>query len=465
MRPFATLLLLLLALVSGALPGAAQTSPRATLVATLDSLARAHAADSMVAGVAVAVVQGRDTLLLRGYGAADLEWGVPMPDDAVFEIGSVTKQFTAAAVLQLVEEGKLDLDADLTTYLPDYDTQGRRIPLRRLLDHTSGIKGYTEMPMFGEFMVRSLPRDSLVARFQAEPLEFEPGMAMIYNNSAYFLLGLVIEKASGIPYEEYVEARLFQPLGMTRSSYCDHQAMVERRARGYEQRPAGLVPRSYLDHAWPYAAGSLCSTAGDLVRWNQVLHGGELLSAESYAALITPHPLEDGTPVRYAMGLQRVDDGGRQAIVHGGGINGFLSSGSYYPDEELIVVVLQNSAGPRGPQTLAQALIQAVLGPGTPPQAPGTFAGELATLAGTFRGPARGSTMTVEVGVEEGVLVLRPAGAPNPTRPAYRDGLRWQAGNTFFSFEMGVDGRAAVLRVDQGGGLFVLRRVEGAGAR
>jgi len=181
-------------------PTAAQSPDRAALVSLLDSLATAWAADSLVAGASVAVVHRGDTLLLEGYGVADLEWDVAMATDAVFEIGSMTKQFTAAAVLQLAEQGKLDLDADFTTYLPDYDTQGRRIPLRRLLDHTSGIRGYTEMPVFGEIMMRKLPRDSLVAKIEAAPFDFEPGTAQTYNNSAYFLLGLIVAKASGEPY-------------------------------------------------------------------------------------------------------------------------------------------------------------------------------------------------------------------------------------------------------------------------
>ena len=461
MRTAPTALILgTLAAVLSALPATAQVPDRAGLVATLDSLARAHAADTLVAGTAVAVVHRGDTLLLGGYGLADLEWGVPMVSDAVFEIGSMTKQFTAASVLQLVEQGKLDLGADLTAYLPDYDTQGRRIPFRRLLDHTSGIKGYTEMPVFGEYMMRELPRDSLVAKFEAVPLEFEPGTALIYNNSAYFLLGLVIEKVSGEKYGDYVKEHIFEPLGMSRSYYCDEDAVVARRAHGYDQGPQGLVQKAYLDHTWPYAAGSLCSSAGDLVRWNLALHGGKVLSAASYADMTTPDPLVDGTPVRYAMGLGVYDDNGRRALAHGGGINGFLSDGWYYPDEDLIVVVLQNSAGQRQPGTLSRALINAVLGPGTPPVA-GAFAGDLAGLAGTYRGPSRGRELTVEVSADAGVLSIRPAGAQQPVKPMYVDGLRWRAGNTFWMFEAGPDGRATALRMDHGGGHYVLERAEG----
>ncbi|GMV04904.1 MAG: hypothetical protein AMXMBFR53_11840 [Gemmatimonadota bacterium] len=451
-----------LALTAFAGPGAAQSADRARVVATLDSLARAHVSDSLVAGVAVGVVSRGDTLLLGGYGLADLEWAVPMATDAVFEIGSVTKQFTAAAVLRLVEEGKLDLGADITTYLPDYDTQGRSIPLRRLLDHTSGIKGYTEMPVFGEYMTRSLPRDSLVEKFEAVPLEFEPGTALIYNNSAYFLLGLIVEKVSGEPYEEWVEKHLFQPLGMSRSSYCQQHAVVERRAHGYDQGPAGLQRKRYLDHTWPYAAGSLCSTAGDLLRWNQALHGGEVVDAASYEDMTTPDPLVDGTPVRYAMGLMVFDDNGRRAITHGGGINGFLSDAWHYPEQGLTVVVLQNAASQRGPGQLARSLVEAVIGKGEEPVA-GTFAGDLSALVGTYRGPARGQEWTADVSVVDGVLAIRRTGQREPFKPMYVDGLRWKQGNAFWWFEPGPDGKASVLRTDAGGGHYVLKRVPDQG--
>jgi CubicO group peptidase (beta-lactamase class C family) len=442
-------------------PAGAQVTDREALVAALDSAALAHAQDEMVAGISVAVVRGSDTLLMKGYGQVDLEWDVPTPVDggASYEIGSMTKQFTSASILQLVEDGKLDLDADITTYLPDYDTQGYTIPVRRLLDHTSGIKGYTEMPVFGEIAMRKLPRDSLVTLVEAAPLDFEPGTALIYNNSAYFLLGLIIEEVTGKTYEEYVAENLFGPLGMADSYYCSERAIRQHRAHGYDGSPGGLVRAAYLDHTWPYAAGSLCSSVGDLVRWNQALHGGGLLSEGSYRALITPMPLKDGTPTRYGMGLGIMGQGKHRSISHGGGINGFLSDGRYYPEEGLIIVVLQNSTGPRGPGALGAALAELVLGPepgitGTP------FQGDLDELLGSYTGPARGRPLTIQVTREDDALVFTPVGTTNAMRPLHLEGLTWGEGSVRAWFVKEA-GKVTELRLDQGSGLYVLRREVG----
>lgn len=453
-------LLLALALASvGPSSLAAQVGDRARLVAALDSAARAHVAREGVPGVSVAVVRGADTLLMRGYGFVDLEWDVPTPADASasYEIGSVTKQFTAAAVLQLVEEGKLDLDADVTGYLPDFDTRGHRVPLRRLLDHTSGIKGYTEMPVFGELMPRRLPRDTLVSLIEAEPFEFEPGTAAIYNNSAYFLLGLVVEAASGMPYEAYVRERLFEPVGMDGSYYCSERAVRDGRAHGYDGSPDGLVRAAYLDHTWPYAAGSLCSTAGDLVRWNRALHGGGVLSPASYREMTTPRPLVDGTPTEYAMGLGIGRHGGTPVIAHGGGINGFLSDARYYPEHELVVVVLQNSTSPPGPGALGRAFADLVLGPAPEPTAV-AFDGDLDGLVGEYAGPVRGAHRHLVVTREGGALVMKEPEDEEAARPIHVGEGVWADGGTRYRFVM-ADGRALELRVSQGAGHYVLRRI------
>lgn len=451
---------IVLAVVAIPAPLTAQIADRARLIAALDSAAGAHAADPMVAGVSVAVVRGADTLLMRGYGSADLEWSVPTPEDATasYEIGSVTKQFTAAAVLKLVEAGKLDLDEDFTTYLPEFDTREHVVPLRRLLDHTSGIRSYTEMPVFGELAVKALPRDTLVSLVEAEPFDFEPGTAQIYNNSAYFLLGLIIEKVSGRTYEDYIRSELFEPIGLEGSYYCSHSALRAGKAHGYDASPAGLRHRLPLDHTWPYAAGSLCSTVRDLVRWNAALHGGRVLQPASYAAMTTPQPLVDGTPLSYAMGLLIGEHNGHRVISHAGGIPGYLSDASYFPDVDLTIVVLQNTAGPRGPNALMNALVELILGPRPEPVAV-PYEGSLDALAGEYAGPARGIHAHVVVSREGDQLVFTMRGQEDDARPVHVGEGVWQDGGTRRWFVMGTNGRAIELRIAQGSGLYVLRRV------
>ena len=438
--------------------GAAQRS-RAESVRLMDSIAASPVVEGRVAGLAAAVVRGSDTLLIKGYGKADLEWDAAMTSDAVFEIGSVTKQFTAAAILQLRDAGKLDLDADITRYLPDYPVNGRRIPVRRLLDHTSGIKGYTEMRSFREINTRALPRDTLVGRFAAEPFDFEPGEALIYNNSGYFLLGLIIEKVSGMSYEDYVEKELFAKLGMHRSSYCSNSDVVPRRAHGYNLANGSTLERApYLDHTWPYAAGSLCSTTVDLITWLRALRGGSVLPPASYQEMITPGSLNDGTKVRYAMGLARTPDArGRPAIHHGGGIFGFVSDTRYYPDEDLYVVVLVNTTGNLSPAAIATEMVDVLLP--RPQVAMRAFEGDAAPLVGTYAGAARGQTLTVKVALNGNGLTLAPEGAQRPAPLSWVEGWTFTLGGQIVTFERnGSNGPAAVVRLDSGGGHYVLRR-------
>jgi len=333
------------------------------------------------------------------------------------------------------------------------------VPLRRLLDHTSGIKGYTEMPVFGELMMRDLPRDSLVRLVEREPFEFEPGTALIYNNSAYFLLGLIIEEVTGQAYEDFIAERLFRPLGMADSYYCSERVVRERRAHGYDAAGEdSLALAAYIDHTWPYAAGSLCSTVADLVRWNEALHGGQVLTDASYRAMISPAPLVDGTPVRYAMGLVADSTDGRRSIGHGGGIPGFLTEGRYYPDDDLIVVVLQNSTSPVGPAVLEDQLVELVLGPPEVEPAAAPYASSLDELAGRYAGPARGGPLTVTVSVADGELSVEPESGAART-PAYRGGLTWADGGLLLTF-VREQGRVVALRWDTGGGHYVLRRQE-----
>lgn len=437
-------------------PGPAQAPPPAGLAQAVDSIASAFLQGGKGAGLSIAVVKGRDTVALKGYGLADLELDVPTPPRAVYEIGSVTKQFTAVALLMLRDEGKLSLDDDFTKYLPDYPTGGRRITVRQLLNHTSGIKGYTEMREFGPMMVRDLPRDSLVALFARAPFDFEPGEREIYNNSAYFLAGLVIEKVSGMSYAEFVKVRIFDKVGMRDSHYCSESAIIPRKVKGYDMGPKGLQKQAFLRHTYPYAAGSLCSSAADLLLWNRALHGGKVLPAASYRELITPSTLKDGTRLRYALGLAIHDLNGHRAIEHGGGINGFLSASYYFPDEDAVIVVLSNSTGlPADP--VVAAIADRVFGKKTPVSRP--YTAPLGDLTGAYAGVGRGTPLKLRVTAEGNKLFVTMEGGtdPKPAELRYVGDDTWALGGQLLTFRR--QGRTVSgVAVDQAYGYTVLER-------
>jgi CubicO group peptidase (beta-lactamase class C family) len=452
-RPLAALALLATSVVAAS----AQSSDRDALVKQLDSLAGSGVLEKRAVGLVAAVVRGNDTLLLRGYGKADVEWDVPMPADAMFEIGSVTKQFTAVAILQLRDQGKLSLDDDITKWLPDFDTRGNKLTVRRLLDHTSGIKGLTEMPEFGNLVNSRFPRDSAYALIKRYPFQFPTGEAQIYNNSAFWLLGLVVEKASGMTYEDYVEKKLFEPLGMKRSMYCNSAENVGQRAHGYGVQNGQIRRAPSNVHTWPFAAGSLCSTAGDLVTWLKALHGGKVLSPGSYTEMITPAKLNDGTPIRYAMGLSVGRDiRGLKYVGHGGSIAGFTAEAAWYPDAQAAIVVLMNSNGNINPGAVAGELAAELLP--WERQVVKPFAGDPAPLVGKYQGPSRGRDMVVEVTQTPQGLAFSANGSP-PRQLPWIEGLTFRQGNAFLTFRrIGSDGPATELRFDAGGGYYILKR-------
>src|SRR5262245_24742569 len=255
-----------------------QANPR-----TLDSIAGAPVLANRAAGLVAAAVKGNDTLLLKAYGKADVEWDVPMTTDAMFEIGSIAKQFTAAAILQLRDAGKLTLDDPITKWVPNLDTSATRVTLRRLLSHTSGIFSFSEEPDWEiNYMAPRFPRDSAYRLIKVEPFKFPTGTAQAYSNSGFWLLGLVVEKASGMRFEDYVQRQIFDPLGMKRSMYCNSSANVTRRAHGYQMGGGALRRAPMVSYGWVFAPGAICSTAGDLVIWLKALHGGKVLSPASY---------------------------------------------------------------------------------------------------------------------------------------------------------------------------------------
>lgn len=353
-----------------------------------DSLFQASVDSSQIAGASVLVYKNGKTLMKKTYGYASLELSAPIPEGGIFEIGSVTKQFTAAAILKLAEANKLSLDDDFTQYL-DFETNGRKVTIDNLMNHTSGIPSYTEIPEFWDLSIQEHPRDSLVRLVESKPFMFEPGEALIYNNSAYFFLGLIIEKVTGQTYEEYLQESFFDPLGMDNTFYCSTSEVTKNKVYGYSYTPEGLKQKEYLNHTWPFSGGSLCSTTEDLLTWMTALHQGNVLSETLYKSLITPGQLKDGSQVNYAMALGNYSDFGNHRIGHGGGINGFLADTRYFPEEDLYIISLVNTTGPKGASFFADEITWKLLEKKTPQSVELDI--DTKVLEGKYTGAVRGS--------------------------------------------------------------------------
>ena len=397
------------ALLAGALatPNARAQDARA-LVQYVDSVATAAVAEHRTAGVSVAVVKNGRTVLAKGYGFADLENDVPATAETVYRIGSVTKQFTSAAIMRLVEQGKVSLDDTLQKFLPNFPTQGNRVTVRHLLNHTSGIKSYTSLgPKWQRVNRLDLATDSLVALFANEPFDFKPGDKWLYDNSGYFLLGMIIEKVSGKPYGQYLKDELFTPLGLKSTIYCDQAPLIKHRAQGYAFRPdSTFINAEPLSMTQPYAAGSLCSTVTDLAAWTLALSSGKVVSPASYKQMTTPGTLNDGKPLTYGFGLGVGTVGGHRQVSHNGGINGFISELHHYPDDSLVTVVLTNTGALAAVQ-LERLIARRALGIKDLPAVP-IDASALERLAGQYQlGDVR-----VRVFVEGGRLRAQSPGAP-----------------------------------------------------
>lgn len=368
-------------------PAGLQAQPRppdsvraaaARVGAAVDAIAEPARQRQQLAGMVVLAIRAGDTLLHRAYGVAEVENGVPLTAGHVFQLASITKQFTAAAILRLAADGRVDLDASITRYLPDAPTQGHPITVRQLLNHTSGIPDYAESPRIRTLKRLDLPPDTLVGLVRGTPLYFEPGDQMRYSNTGFVLLGQLIERITGMPYHSYVEEQVLRPAGARETRFCNPGALVPRLARGYTAASGGLKPADFISPHVPFSAGGFCGTASDLAVWNAGLHGargGRVLPAELHQVMQQPARIRGGRTTRYGLGLTLSSIGGRRALSHGGDIDGFTTFTAWLPDDSLNVVVLINTQGPIRPDAVTLAVVEAVSGrraPATPPEPPGS---------------------------------------------------------------------------------------------
>jgi len=292
-------------------------------------------------GAVFLVAKKGDIIYKKAFGLADLELQVPMETNNVFEIGSMTKQFTAISILMLMEKGKLRLDDEITKYIPDYPIRGHKITIHHLLNHTSGIKSFTSVKGLNAIANDDMEPLEVIDFFKNEPMDFAPGDQFKYNNSGYVILGYIIEKASGISYGDFVEQRIFEKLGMSSSYYASHSKVIPNRASGYRKGKTYTNSR-HISYSIPFASGSLMSTVDDMLKWEEAIKNHVLLSKETMNKAFVNYRLNNGEQTDYGYGWHVETLNGTKSFEHGGSIFGYKSMGVYLPKEDIYVIGLSN---------------------------------------------------------------------------------------------------------------------------
>jgi len=296
----------------------------------------------------------------NAIGKANVELDVPLSPANVFRVGSLTKQFTAVAILQLMEKGRLELNDDITKFIPDYPTHGNHVSIANLLSHTSGIKDYTDIKgLSPDIRRRKSTVTEIISLFKDEPMDFTPGAEFRYSNSNYILLGYIIEKLSGKSYEQYIKEHIFTPLDMSHAYYDSPEKTIPNRLTGYVQRQGDTVVNAdYFDPSNAYAAGALVMTAEDLFKWHMGLYRYTILKKENLEKAFTPFKLNNGQLTKYGFGWELDSLSGSPAIQHSGSINGFSAYEIYLPKEDVFVVCLSNrmNISTGGPAAIAASI-------------------------------------------------------------------------------------------------------------
>ena len=315
---------------------------KAAVRSKIDADVRALLSAAHAQGATIAIAQGGVIVYTRGYGLREGARSLPADADTRYEIGSITKQFTAAAILQLKEAGKIDLDATVATYLPSI-SHAREITIRQLLTHTSGLEDYVDIPDFETLAVRPATFDQLMSRISKEPLAFTPGAQFAYSSTNYLILGRIIEVVSGQTWEDYVQQHLFAPAGMTDSATMAEEGGLADMARGYVYAQGHTAESKPIAESWASSAGGIVSTAADLRKWGEALSSGGIISTSDYQLLTSPARLADGSADEYGFGMKIDRFEGQPRVWHDGNTNGFDGSGQFFPSQDVRIIVLTNT--------------------------------------------------------------------------------------------------------------------------
>ncbi len=416
-------------------------------------------------GMAVLVARDGKVVLQEGLGFADIANKVQITPDTKFRIGSITKQFTAAAILRLAEQDKLSITDPLAKYFPDFPGADK-ITLRHLLTHTSGIHSYTETAGFLERVTKPIAPDELVAWFRNVSPDFAPGAGFHYDNSGYFLLGMIVAKVSGKPYGDFLRETFFVPLGMKDTGVYTNAAPPKGMAVGYSALDAKIIPAIDWDMSWAGGAGALYSTVGDLFRWNEALFGGRVLSEASFKLATTPIELPpDGDGMRYGFGEIIFTIKGLPAIGHGGGLNGWLADLLRLPDQRCTVIALSNAMPPvsgLAPAAVTRALAQeffadAMRNAPTPVEDVSVDPKQFRDYVGRYDYRSGILSVTVEGDALYGQLTGQPKARLYPRAP---DDFFLKVVEAGIKFLRGTDGSVTAIQHSQNGQTFRAPRIE-----
>jgi hypothetical protein len=307
----------------------------------VDSIIQTEFKEAQGPGGVFLIAQKGKPVYRKAIGKSNLELETDLNPDNVFQIGSMTKQFTAISILMLEEQGKLKVSDPVSKYIPDYPN-GKNITIHQLLTHTSGIKDFTKMKTLSEIAQKEMTAKMVVDFFKNEPVTFQPGEKFDYNNSGYVLLGYLIELTSGKTYETYIQEAIFNPLGMTHSYFASDRKVIPKRAYGYHKKTQGYVNKTSINFSVPAASGALMSTLDDMLKWQNALNQNLLLKAGNAAKAFQKYKLNDGQEIEYGYGWHLKNINGVATREHGGSIFGFKAMGVYFPTEDLYIVGFNN---------------------------------------------------------------------------------------------------------------------------
>ncbi|AZA80471.1 serine hydrolase [Chryseobacterium lactis] len=307
----------------------------------IDSLISTEFGNINEPGGVFLVAKNGKILYRKAFGKANLELDVNMSPEQVFQIGSMTKQFTAVAILMLEQQGKLNVNDPISKYSKDYPN-GDQITIHHLLTHTSGIKDFTKMKSLSTIAQKEMKPEAMVDFFKNEPVDFSPGEKFDYNNSGYVVLGYIIEFVSGDTYENFIQKNIFDKVGMSHSYYASDRKIIPKRAYGYHKKENGFVNKTVISFSVPFSSGSLMSTVDDMLKWQQALGQNILLNPAETQKAFQKYKLNNGEEFTYGYGWHLKEINGIPDREHGGSVFGFKSMGVYIPVEDIYVIGLSN---------------------------------------------------------------------------------------------------------------------------